>query len=87
MSHPLVTVSAPLIRRAVDTQIASFENDGLTILMTALKLTLPHLGSVNIDFTKLILELDLKDGDDIYVFLSKGQKIESLCLRCRLIIP
>jgi hypothetical protein len=47
--HPLVTASATLVWRAVDTQLASYENGGLTILMTALKLTLPHLSSVNVD--------------------------------------
>jgi hypothetical protein len=48
---------------------------------------MPHLGSGNVDFNALLAELQLMDGDDIFVFLGKAQKIETLCKRCRLIIP
>lgn len=87
LMYPAVTASAPLIKRALDLQVSACENDGLTLLMTAYRVTMPHLGSGNVDFNTLIAELHLMDGDDIFVFLSKAQKIDTLCKRCRLIIP
>jgi hypothetical protein len=33
------------------------------------------------------MELQLVDGEDIFLFLAKAQKIDTLCKRCRIVIP
>jgi hypothetical protein len=53
LMYPAVTASAPLIKRVIGLQVSACENDGLTLLMTAYQVTMPHLGSGNVDFNAL----------------------------------
>lgn len=87
ITYPAVTASAPLIKQAVDLQVSASMNDGLTIFMTAYLITMPHLGSSSVDFNALLAELQLTDGDNIFMFLGKAQKVDTLCKRYRIIIP
>jgi hypothetical protein len=79
-----VSQYAPAIQQVITLQSASHNHDGFIILMAILRETLPHLGSTRIDFDRLLSELVLLDSDNVYDFLMKGIKIETIIRRCRI---
>ena len=85
--NPKFSRNAPNITQVITRLSSSSVNDGFILLAAMLRSVLPHLGSVSTDYPKLVSELTLANGDDIYKFLQKAMKIQTVCTRCKVALP